>query len=268
MECPGCHRRVLLGPLRPEAGPCRHCAHRFCSLCSLDPHGPLTCAEFRTWNNLLKDASSGMLQEWFSRFKDLFRLGNDAPARRCPNPHCNVMSQKVDGCLFLICPRCREFWCWNCGDWGGGPSRRPKPHHVFLCTKTPKDITWLDGHSTLKEDARFEFHKSLYESRRDAFEGECHCPMPKITDELAAARLEARRVLRDGAAWRFFEQEDSVRRLFEFAETDLEKLLEDESALRQKTCVQPQDRDRNLAAAVRTQIQALQSYRRHSGRGA
>mmetsp|Transcript_113954 Transcript_113954/g.333003 ORF Transcript_113954/g.333003 Transcript_113954/m.333003 type:complete len:610 (+) Transcript_113954:121-1950(+) len=286
VECPGCKRHVLLGPARPDAGPCRHCSRRFCSLCFQEAHGPLTCAERRAWLKMLEDTQESMLTRWTSRLKNIFLLeGEEAVARRCPNPECSVMSQKVEGCLFLKCPRCRESWCWHCGAWGGGPSGRPQPHHVFVCTDVPTDVTWLDGHSTLREDARFAFHQSLWEERVKAMEeagGTQHAdasasragvePEASAAVELAAAAAEAREVLSYSAAWRFFERDEAQRRLFEFAEADLAKLLaqlgqeppewerwsyrtaEAEAAAQAR-------RGRTLSAALRTQAQALRSYR-------
>ncbi|CAK0841231.1 unnamed protein product, partial [Prorocentrum cordatum] len=198
VDCPGCSRRVILGPARPDAGPCRRCSRRFCSLCFQGPHGPTTCAERRVWQKMLEGAGQGTLSRWVSRLTSLLSLHEDAVARRCPNPSCGVMSQKIEGCLFS------------------------------------GDITWLDGDSSLQEDAKFEFHRELWEARQKDLEGARARPLSEglaasleheAECELGGAATEAREVLVHGAAWRFFEKDPAKLRLFEFAESDLEKLL-------------------------------------------
>ncbi|CAE8631240.1 unnamed protein product [Polarella glacialis] len=275
VECPGCRKRVLLGAAKPDAGPCRQCSRRFCSLCFGEAHGPLTCAEHRTWAAMLEDAKQGALQKLASRFRCFFALGEDGPAaRRCPNPQCGAMTQRAEGCLFMHCPRCTEMWCFNCGDWGGGPCGKPRPHHVFFCMEVPSDITWLDGHSSLCEDANFEFHRSLWESRgaqssEIKVESEDEDVLAAVADVEAAAK-EAQQALRLGAAWRFFERSDDRRRLFEFAEGDMTRLLEQlatmpskpSTTFRADSIASRLQRHRTLAAALRTQAQALRSYRR------
>ena len=59
--------------------------------------------------------------------------------RPCPNPRCAAPTLKESGCDFLVCGACREQWCWSCGQWGGGPSGRPPPHHVFACRSAAAD---------------------------------------------------------------------------------------------------------------------------------
>merc|ERR1712070_737432 len=77
-----------------------------------------------------------------------------------------TITQRIEGCLYLTCPRCKEHWCWSCGEWGGGPSKRPAPHHVFVCIQPPADPTWLDGHtSLLKDSTRVEFYLTKWDER-------------------------------------------------------------------------------------------------------
>lgn len=300
-------------------------------------------------------------------------------ARRCPNPACGTMTQKVEGCLFLGCPKCREYWCWNCGSWGGGPSGREAPHHVFICADLPKDATWLDGHANLREDdARLDYYCQRWTKRLEVVQGNAasleHTPpqppesdngiaagdsdvpavdaQPKLQtaanglpssqphtrggysatglfgavarahnkvskiaaqaasalnsveplvvdtgepapqlssnadkedSELATAVAEARSVLLFGAAWSYFEKSNDKRKLFEFAEADLEQLLDQDRRLRighkvvdQTECPEQlfaksrreaTEREQRckklaLASALRSQAQALRSYRR------
>merc|ERR1712187_1022152 len=125
------------------------------------------------------------------------------------------------------------------------------PHHVFVCTSLPADITWLDGHSVLTEDANFSVHLNLWSDRTKELEevkqwssgtiSELSVPTTKtkstsrtasghfvtkeVEDELRVAASEGWHVLCHCAAWRFFSRPDGQRRLFEFAEQDLAKLL-------------------------------------------
>lgn len=287
VECPGCGRIVLLGAARPDAGPCRHCDRRFCSQCFLEPHGPLTCAERRTWAKIIEESRQGPIGRWATRLRNFLNVDTDVTARRCPNPQCGTMTQKVEGCLFLGCPRCKEMWCWSCGEWGGGPSGRPRPHHVFVCTQLPSEPTWLDGHASLVgDDARLDFYRQIWDSRTVAtVAGSSDASNASEQLELATAAAEASAVLRHGAAWRFFERDEARRRLFEFAEVDLERLLRqfaeyDQAATWPQQAQQPSETsgyrrqqaaaDRRqqalaLTSALKAQATALRSYRHVGG---
>ena len=59
----------------------------------------------------------------------------------CPNPKCNVATQKISGCMYLHCSSCKCNWCWQCGQWGGKAVDRPEPHHVHQCNQ-PKNENW------------------------------------------------------------------------------------------------------------------------------
>jgi hypothetical protein len=96
--------------------------------------------------------------------------------------------------------------------------------------------------------------------------------------ELAAATMEARTVLRYGAAWGFFEHDAHRKLLFEFCEADLERLLaqldELEAPAPPSALITSLGRERErerkqramaLAAALRSQANTLRSYRRVGG---
>merc|ERR1712232_449024 len=261
------------GATRPDAGPCRHCDRWFCSQCFLDPHGPLTCAERRTWVKILEESKQGPIGRWATRLRNFLNVDTDVTARRCPNPQCGTMTQKVEGCLFLGCPRCKEMWCWNCGEWGGGPSGRPKPHHVFVCTQLPSEPTWLDGHASLvTDDTRLDLYRQIWDSRATATAKRSGASSASEQLDLAVAASEAATVLLHGAAWRYFERDEARRRLFEFAEVDLERLLRQVAEYNEATPLNGLNRrtavaDRRhqafaLASALKAQASALRSYRR------
>lgn len=231
---------------------------------------------------MMEETKKSTLTKWAGRVQKMFTLGDDGVARRCPNPDCGVMTQRIEGCNYLKCPRCNERWCFHCGAWGGGPSGRPRPHHVYLCSNVPTDIAWLDGHSALMEDARFDAHREVWlkreaeltaEKERSSafFEQSLDAEAVKLDADLRSAAVEAREALRAGAAWLFFDQtDDGSRRLFEFAEHDLLQLL---SQVHEK--VKPpafcsswelasiqRQKARALVTALHSQTQALRSYRR------
>ena len=68
----------------------------------------------------------------------------------------------------LTCTKCREQWCWQCGSWGGGPSKRPPPHHVHDCN-SPPDADWVkDGGKLFDNDGRFMFYYERFQNHADA----------------------------------------------------------------------------------------------------
>jgi len=166
----------------------------------------------------------------------------------------------------------------------------------------------------LREDARFQFHKELWEARSRDLEASRLEALPwgrapisdaengaaktdsgqeagqgavnsgaiarsadaagevtgEATIELRHAVLEAQEVLQEGAAWRYFEHDETSLGLFEFAERDLERLLVQLARGPSRDlsfgmpAAGPVSADRwarTLAAALRTQTQALRSYR-------
>eukprot|EP00746_Dinoflagellata_sp_MGD_P054701 gnl/MRDRNA2_/MRDRNA2_23920_c0_seq1.p1 gnl/MRDRNA2_/MRDRNA2_23920_c0~~gnl/MRDRNA2_/MRDRNA2_23920_c0_seq1.p1 ORF type:complete len:557 (+),score=92.76 gnl/MRDRNA2_/MRDRNA2_23920_c0_seq1:43-1713(+) len=295
VNCPasGCGCRVILGAARPDAN-CRQCGLRFCAKCLKSPHAPASCLDHESWAKLQAGSKQNVLQRWATRFQNFITPAADV-GRPCPNPDCRVMSQRIDGCNYLRCPKCREDWCWNCGDWGGGPSGRPKPHHVFHCADLPKDPSWLEGHSSLAEDARMTWYKELWDSRNSIFQESTHLQervlstvdvgSQKVLADAAEAAVQARRVLRDGAVWRLFERNEGHLRLFEFAETELEgmtsRLSEGVAAILTPGVKEwknswrgtgygvntsREEQLRTLTDAVRTQTRGLCSFR-HLDRG-
>merc|ERR1719453_2223259 len=70
----------------------------------------------------------------------------------------------------MTCPQCNEYWCWQCGDWGGGPSGRPQPHHVWNCND-PVNTEWhgsLDVALLFGDKARYKWHHDRYINHLDS----------------------------------------------------------------------------------------------------
>ena len=83
-------------------------------------------------------------------------------------PACGAPSHKVDGCLYVTCYRkeCRANWCWACGQYGGGTTGRPQPHHVYECAD-PVNQEWIarmEGRGSDNDEQRFLFFYTRYKA--------------------------------------------------------------------------------------------------------
>merc|ERR1712157_114348 len=127
------------------------CGHSFCFSCALGAHAPAKCSSARIWKDKQEKMKALAPSELFGDTK------------RCPNPKCGVASRKESGCHFLHCPQCKENWCWQCGDWGGGPSGRKEPHHVFDCNN-PVNQEWARSSAAIEfsDDERFWFYHTRH----------------------------------------------------------------------------------------------------------
>eukprot|EP00928_Gymnodinium_smaydae_P080484 TRINITY_DN64171_c0_g1_i1.p1 TRINITY_DN64171_c0_g1~~TRINITY_DN64171_c0_g1_i1.p1 ORF type:complete len:772 (+),score=93.08 TRINITY_DN64171_c0_g1_i1:97-2412(+) len=125
------------------------CGHSFCFSCKLDAHAPAKCSSAKLWqtkSEQMKGVAGYAVVD----------------AKVCPNPECGAPSRKEDGCNYLVCPRCRVSWCWQCGDWGGGPSGRPEPHHVYDCNN-PTNQEWAKSTAeNFRDDGRDRFYYERY----------------------------------------------------------------------------------------------------------
>ena len=155
----------------------------------------------------------------------------------------------------LTCTKCREQWCWQCGSWGGGPSKRPPPHHVHDCN-SPPDADWVkDGGKLFDNDGRFMFYYERFQNHADAMRlaeqqresarervrkleaerdaDQTAMELAYISDAVALV-IECRRTLQWTYAHAFFEADDARRRLFEFLQRDFEVMTEQLSGLTEK----------------------------------
>jgi len=143
-QCPaeGCGLYVVSRSRRPVLT-CG-CGHSFCLSCGQPAHVPVRCSEARKWFELTACTDTN----------------RDADTKNCPNPDCGAPTFKVDGCHYLICSLCKEHWCWMCGQWGGGPSQRPSPHHVFECN-AEISLEWTSNRDAIGLfERRYENHLS------------------------------------------------------------------------------------------------------------
>lgn len=168
------------------------------------------------------------------------KLAKNDNVKPCPNPKCNTPTTKISGCMYLHCSSCREYWCWQCGDWGGGPSKRPQPHHVYDCNN-PINRDWLTaGADMFTNDGRWAFYFERYNNHAGALKfaekqvaeaqtkmddmkkrGESSFDVQFLKDS-AELVADCRYVLQHSYVYAFFEKDDRRRTLFEFAQKDLE----------------------------------------------
>eukprot|EP00927_Polykrikos_kofoidii_P074248 TRINITY_DN70234_c0_g1_i1.p1 TRINITY_DN70234_c0_g1~~TRINITY_DN70234_c0_g1_i1.p1 ORF type:complete len:644 (-),score=111.16 TRINITY_DN70234_c0_g1_i1:74-2005(-) len=239
--CPGDGCELCVGFSRRQSSVTCECGHTFCFSCKLAAHAPVKCSNAKVWLERKEDISVSASAE-SSKLSD---------NKKCPNPECGVIAHKVSGCMYLQCPTCEEAWCWQCGDWGGGPSGRPPPHHVSECND-PVNASWAKVSTAVLQgnDGRYLFYKERYDNHMAslAFAEKLRTSVKEIIEEMLmgdVVPVSAAQCLRDAAelliecrlvlawtyAFAFFESRDADRRLFEFAQKDLEKMTEQLSAM-------------------------------------
>jgi len=125
--------QIIVGSIRKRTVVCAN-GHRFCYKCKGPPHAPVSCGDTKKWEALCAKAGG---EENVDMLKQM--ANNDI--KPCPNPKCNVATQKISGCMYLHCSSCKCNWCWQCGQWGGKAVDRPEPHHVHQCNQ-PKNENW------------------------------------------------------------------------------------------------------------------------------
>lgn len=77
------------------------CLTTYCCLCFREPHLFLTCAQYFQWK---KDISTHLEKangRWI-----------DKNTKECPN--CRWAIEKNEGCLHMVCFKCKFEFCWNC----------------------------------------------------------------------------------------------------------------------------------------------------------
>ena len=118
----------------------------FCGACSVgDAHAPVGCDAARDWSARVAARATAR-----AAADDPESSGHEV--KSCPNPRCGCRVEKTGGCNYMVCAACSERWCWHCGAWGGGPSRRPPPHHLFFCNEPETAF------ARLEDDGRLAFY--------------------------------------------------------------------------------------------------------------
>lgn len=234
VQCPatGCELCVAFSQ-RKSTVSC-DCGHVFCFSCKNEAHAPASCRAAKEWV-AKRDRTATKVSKQLSNAYAA-QQENLVDTKPCPNPDCGTLSHKATGCHYLSCTQCRENWCWQCGEWGGGPSGRPEPHHVSTCNQ-PKNKEWLidKAASVLDNDGRFAFYRERHENHlrslefakklREAVPGLVQGAALRDADlihEATELLIECRLVLAWTFVWAFSEKDDGRRQLFEFVQRDLE----------------------------------------------
>ena len=208
--------------------------HVFCFQCGEKPHAPCECKKSIMFLETRdkKHSPEGKLNQKMAE-----------NIKSCPNPECGILSEKVDGCMYLRCPKCTCSWCWQCGDYGLGRTGRPAPHHVHQCND-PTNETWTNSTANLFDnDGRFLWYMERYDNHLDSLllakkqrtiivekasfleKNGVEISMEFLT---AAVQLivECRRLLAWSYACAFFIKKDLVRERFQFQQNYLEETTE------------------------------------------
>ena len=216
---------------------CQSCSFVSCLKCSLESHEPASCDDAAQWFQTLRKKDE----------EEKSGDGDDSSRRvkPCPNPECKIPTEKINGCMHLICSRCHCSWCWMCGDYGAGYTGRPPPHHVYVCNKPP-DSKW-NTKVAFKNDGRFVFYHERYLNHQDAEtfahkkrdEGEAKAKEllrqfsslsandVKFVIDAYEVLIECRSALKWTYAYAFFLKTPASRGRFQFLQADLEKRVED-----------------------------------------
>ena len=129
-SCPQCPEGLLL-PNDVDAAnasvACRICAVNCCSMCSLQLHPNIECAEAIAIDRETKRKATTEYQKSKQRRQNIrvavkgfvptictsVRLLIQPNAKRCPS--CAQYIIKNGGCSHMYCSHCRHSFCWNCG---------------------------------------------------------------------------------------------------------------------------------------------------------
>ena len=216
---------------------CQTCSFVSCLECSLEAHEPASCEDASQWLEILKKKAEAEEESNGGKPKD--RL-----VKACPNPVCKIPTEKISGCMHIVCSQCKCSWCWMCGEYGAGHTGRDPPHHVYVCNKPP-DAKWSNG-VDFKDDGRFQFYYERYLNHQDAEgfalkkrdEGENKAKellrqhgnlssndVRFVTDAYEVL-IECRTVLKWTYAYAYFMKDSVARKTFEFIQSDLEKRVE------------------------------------------
>ena len=86
-----------------------------------------SCSDIDWKNNLLLNCGT----------RDVSTSLKNVPAlRACPNPECNILVERVEGCKHIKCKSCKVDFCYSCldmrsnGKWKCGAAYGPCPNGV------------------------------------------------------------------------------------------------------------------------------------------
>lgn len=153
-------------------------------------------------------------------------------------------TEKIDGCMYLKCTGCKCNWCWQCGDFGGGKTERPLPHHTYTCND-PKNEEWVKSGSNLFDnDGRFLWYMERFDNHNDSLviSKKQKNDISKKAEEVelsgrvismeflklsVSVIVDCRRLLAWSYATAFFIEDDTKREVFQYQQTYLETTTEE-----------------------------------------
>lgn len=222
-KCPGLNCELFSAcSLRKSTVLCK-CGRYFCFSCGETAHEPVRCQEAKAWIRILDKIKEG----------EVAAPERSKPIKNCPNGMCGVPTFKDRGCMYMSCSMCKEHWCWMCGQWGGGPSGKPEPHHVGSCND-PANQFWGYADGAELYSVRFEAHLDAVELSHKlrtvipatARELGLSDTDFKLTCQAVELLLEYRHFLAWSYAWRMFEIDSEKAATLQDAQATLEGHVE------------------------------------------
>jgi ariadne-1 len=229
---PGCEMAIL-GRSSSISVQCGN-GHIFCFSCGNLPHSPTNCTNARNFldTRTKKHSPEAKLSRKLS-----------SGIKPCPNPDCGCLTEKISGCMYLQCAKCTCHWCWKCGGYGLGRTKRPAPHHVHDCN-LPVNEEWNSTSSNLFDnDGRFLWYMERYDNHQNSLQfalKSCETISAQAEDLEASGIMISCEFLKDAVnllvdcrrllAWTyacaFFIVSDSDRERFQFQQLYLEETTE------------------------------------------
>ena len=99
---------------------CTSCSLKWCFSCHAPWHNGMTCSVY-----LKGDKAFGDWMRW--------KLGPTVNAHFCPK--CRIPIQRSSGCPSMVCCKCRERWCYNCGQSRYWDNTLFGPHYSRIALK-------------------------------------------------------------------------------------------------------------------------------------
>lgn len=203
------------------------CGYVSCPLCPLEGHEPATCKKMVEWDNKCK--TDGPTFQWMKTNTQ------DCPA-------CKFPIEKNNGCNAMICGKCKHEFCWICL---GDNAAHGVTTHGMCNGDTPKSWLGIGKQATSRvalekythyfhrfhvheQSQKFEkeLRQKALEQRDSLYKSSVSNKVLEVITEAAENLIECRRVLKITYVVAYYMKKENQKRLFEFAQADLEKATE------------------------------------------
>ena len=130
-----------------------HCNLEFCYMCKKEPHLPVTCVMMMEWGKLAGGGQKSASES------DKYVLAN---CKICPNPKCNLPTEKNGGCNWMKCHVCKHEWCWVC--------RKPHDHNMSThkCKMEGEEEYQKQREAEANKGARYIFYLELNKNHENS----------------------------------------------------------------------------------------------------